>query len=224
MKSILTILWISCLTAGAQNFAVTLCSGDSTGIPDGWPKNTRPLGEATGPLSPGEQLKTQAEIDSIRASLAPQMEARNMAVDRRALAPLLVPLELRKRVDASDFAGLKVDALQSEFLGILLHAYLQTTELLQLVTKAVAGTAATNQLSAAERARVVALRGQLAFPQQDDLTKSERDRAVEIRDGVLKPHYELYQAAKAFVDAARTNGLPADFKDPANWPTTQIRN
>ena len=101
----------------------------------------------------------------------------------------------------------RIDAAQSEFLGVLLHAYLQTTELLQLAVKAVAGTVATNNLTLAERARVVALRGQLMFPQQDDLSKSERDRAVELRDKLLIPHFRLYQEAAAAVESAKTNGV-----------------
>lgn len=100
----------------------------------------------------------------------------------------------------------RIDAAQSEFMGILLHAYLQTTRLAWLCTKAVAGTIATNNLTPSERAEVASLMSQVNFPKQDDLTKAATDRAVELKAKLLLPHFLLYQEALAALAAAQTNG------------------
>lgn len=113
-------------------------------------------------------------------------------------------------LSGSDELGDKrIDALQSELVGVLLHAYMQTTELLQLAVKAIAGTTATNNLTPLERARVVALRSQLTFPQQGDLSKEEKDRAVAIRDKVLIPHWKLYHEAVEAIKSAKVSGTQA---------------
>jgi hypothetical protein len=51
-----------------MNLAVSFYQADPSGIPDGWPKQARQLGDATGPLNAGEQLMTPAELDVYKAA------------------------------------------------------------------------------------------------------------------------------------------------------------
>lgn len=185
--------------------------GDSTNVPVGYigkwiviPK-TNLLATITNLYQQVEDWSASNRIDQIKSE-----------------ADFTIEQSLKTRLHKGEFAELKLDALQSEFVGLLLHAYLQNTELLLLVTKAVGASALTNNLTAQERQRVAALRPQISFPRQDDFTAEDRARAVAIRDNVLIPHYQLYQAAKSMLERIRTNAIPEDPLTSTNWPAATI--
>lgn len=60
-----------------MNFAVQWFKGDPSGIPDGWPKLVRPLGEAKGPLLGEEVLQTREELEAVCKSLQSAMDERD---------------------------------------------------------------------------------------------------------------------------------------------------
>lgn len=220
---ILAVIALSCFATFGANYAVTFYSGDTTGIPDGWPKDLRPLGGATGPLNAGEQLKTDVEIEAIRAPMSAVMAERKLRMRFSQLAPTVLAESVKQRLAGSEFQSLKIDAMQSELTSLLVQAYIRNTRLLQLVTKAVAGTSATNNLTAGERALVQTIRSELVFGDGDPVTAADKQRFTDIRDGALKPHYQLYLAAKAVVDAWRTNAANApDPYSPTNLPSVTI--
>lgn len=130
--------------------------------------------------------------------------------------------ELERRIRGTNWAGIsRVTSLQSELIDKVIRLELLNCELLLLVTKAVAGTVATNNLTAPERARVVSLRSQLSFPQQSDWSPSDTARAIAIKDQLLKA-YQLWQAgqaARAKIAATNTVVLP---NDSSLWPEVEI--
>jgi len=129
---------------------------------------------------------------------------------------------LEDKIRGTHWAGLsRVTSLQSEMIGKQIQLQLLNCELLLLVTKAVAGTAATNNLTAPERARVGSLRTQMSFPTQPDFTQADRDRVVVIRDELIKA-YQLWQAAQTArqVIASTNVVLPANSSNL--WPNIEI--
>lgn len=220
-----------CLNAIAQNVAVLTHQAANSerfqaGFPGGWPYSSPvDIGDSTNvPPQLGANLvvMSKAELEDQMTLLAPEVEAWNKAQEVKQDAPRKVAQELERRLYQRDFSNLEIDALQSEFVGLLLHAYLQNTELLLLVTKAVGASALTNNLTAQERTRVSALRPQIAFPRQPDFTSDDRARAVAIRDNVLIPHYQLYKAAKEMLARISTNAIPEDPTTSTNWPAATI--
>lgn len=71
-----------------MNHAVTYWQNDPEGRPDGWPKSTRELGEATGPLLPGEVLATTDQLTAAMENLTAAMVAWDAA--RRAAEPYVI--------------------------------------------------------------------------------------------------------------------------------------
>lgn len=234
MKTFLSLIVLLGLTAVAsaaikfRDHATANSAEFQLGLVGAWPQVEAVVPDdytlSSNEISSGFSLKTTAEVAAIKATNKAAADAWFTLVTQRDHSRQSVAPELQKRIGdgETEFGQLKLDALQSEFVGLLLHAYLQNTELLLLVTKAVAGTAATNNLTVAERQRVAALRPQLVFPQQPDFTQDDRDRAVAIRDGVLIPHYQLYQAAKDLLSKISTNATPVDPAVSTNWPAVEI--
>ena len=225
MKKITALLFLlsACFSSMSENYAVSLYSGDPDGVPDGWPKTKRSLGDGTGPLEATEQLMTDVQLAAQYQSLTAAMNAWQQRQATAQAAPLVLAEAVRQRLASSEFQSLKIDALQSELVSLLVQAYIRNTRLLQLVTKAVAGTSATNNLTAGERALVQTIRSELVFGDGDPVTTTDKQRFTDIRDGVLKPHYQLYLAAKAIVDAWKTNAANApDPYSPTNLPNVGI--
>lgn len=222
-KTIFLIFMLLTHCAIGANYAVTFYSGDTTGIPDGWPKDLRLLGDATGPLNAGEQLKTDSEIEAIRAPLNAAMAERKSRIRMSQIVPIVLADSVKQRLAGSEFANLKIDALQSEIVSLLVKSYVRHMRLLELVTKAVAGTSATNNLTAGERALVQSIRSEPSLGDGTAVTAADVARFVDIRDNTLVPHYQLYLAAKAIVDAWRTNAANApDPYSPTNLPAVTI--
>lgn len=194
MKRLALIFFAVCLAAFPQNVAVKTHQSENSsqfksGFPGGWPY-LRPvdIGAATQAppqLGAGWVVMPKAELDAQMATLAPQVEAWNRAHELKQRVPVEVATELRKRLSKDALAELKLQAAQ--------------TEILLLLVKAVAGSALTNNLTIAERQRVIA-----------------------IRNGILLPHRQLYLAAKAMLDSASTNGTPSDPALDSSWPQTSI--
>jgi len=113
---------------------------------------------------------------------------------------------------------LRLHALESELFGKLIKAFRLNSELLLLVTKAIAPTAATNNLSAPERARVVALRPQLSFAQAPDLTQTDRDRVIAITTELGKIE-TLWKQARELRANIETN---SSYVDPGSLSTITI--
>lgn len=100
MKRIISILGLICMTqlnGSAANYAVTFWSGDSSGIPDGWPQTVRELGDATGPLSDGESLKTREQLNAIKRALQPAMDSRHAGLQSAEMS-----LREARRIEIKD--------------------------------------------------------------------------------------------------------------------------
>lgn len=129
---------------------------------------------------------------------------------------------LEEKIRGNHWAGLsRVTSLQSEMIGKQIQLQLLNCELLLLVTKAVAGTVATNNLTAPERARVAALRTQLGFPTQPDFTQADRDRAIFIRDELIKA-YQLWQAAQTARQLIASTNVVLPANSSNLWPNIEI--
>ena len=225
MKKIITLLFLlsACFSAMSENYAVSLYSGDPNGIPDGWPKTKRSLGNATGPLEATEQLMTDVQLAAQYQSLTAAMNAWQQRQATARAAPLVLAEAVRQRIAGSEFASLKIDALQSELISLLVKSYVRHMRLLELVTKAVAGTSATNNLTAGERTLVQSIRSEPSMGDGTAVTAADVARFVNIRDNTLTPHYQLYLAAKAIVDAWKTNAVNApDPYTQTNLPSVTI--
>lgn len=219
---ILIMLFVSCLSAMAD-WDVILYSDTSNpeGVPGGWPAQVQPANQ--GDLVRGypwirmtdEQLATQKENN------AAAYEAwRNLRESRDINTPRITK-ELQTRLSGNAWEGaLRANMLDFELLGLSIRLQLLTTELVGLVTKAVSGTAATNNLTAQERARAASLRTQLSFPQQSDFTQADRDRAVLLRDE-LKKVYDLWIKARELRAKVATNSTPVDLSQET-WPDTTL--
>lgn len=218
------ILILSSLSCVAQNVAVLTYQNDASGVPNGWPKQVQPIGASTN-LPAGYEppwiVMTQAQLNAQMESLAAAKELWNQVVATREERKQRVGLVLQERIESGHWEPnrLRLHALESELFGKLMQAFRLNSELLLLVTKAVAGTAATNNLTAPERARVVALRPQLSFEPAQDLTQSDRDRVIAITAELQKVE-DLWQAARALRANIETNSA---YVDPAaGWPNAVI--
>ena len=208
-------------TFGAD-YAVTFYSADPTGIPDGWPATRRELAEGEQPVE-GESLVSEEVLAKIMSDRAAAMDARNKRMLLARVAPDAVAEQLRGKLVLQGFQALRIDALQSEIISLLVKSYVRHMRLLELVTKAVAGTSATNNLTAGERTLVQSIRSEPSMGDGTAVTAADVARFVDIRDNTLTPHYQLYLAAKAIVDAWKTNAANApDPYSPTNLPAVTI--
>jgi len=212
------VLLVGSCSFGAD-YAVTFYKGDLTGIPDGWPKDKRELAQGE-QVKPGETFVTEAALAQIMADRAAAMDARNAKFKLAQRAHFEVIELLKQRLSQDPWQEYRIDALQTEFLLLLVNVVLNLSEQEQLLTKAVAASALTNNLTAPERARVAALKAQLTFPAQDDITAAQRSRAVAIRDGLV-PHWRLYTNAVWIIQQAKSLN-PVDPKNPTNWPSVTV--
>lgn len=222
MRTFIALLYfLSVFVSSGADYAVTFYQGDLTGIPDGWPATKRELAQGEQPL-PGETFVTGEALAQIIADRTVAMDARNKRVELAQGAPFVMAGALRQRVAGGEFQSLKIDALQSELAGIMANVIIENTELLLLAVKAIAGTTATNNLSAAERARVQTLRSELNLGTGSAITAADKQRYSDIKAS-LTAHYQLYLAAKAIVEAWRTNAANApDPYSPTNLPSVTI--
>lgn len=190
MKKLVFFLWTLALSVGAQNVAVWTHQAANTkayadGCPGDWPYVVQDLGPGSIPadlLARGWKQMTKAELAASKAALEPVKEAWNLARGTVEVRKQQVGDVLQQRLASGQWEPnlIRLHALESEMFGSLTKAFRLNCELLLLVTKAVAGTAATNNLSAPERARVAGLRPQLSFPQASDITQADRDRFAAI--------------------------------------------
>lgn len=129
---------------------------------------------------------------------------------------------LDNKIRGTNWAGLaRVTSLQSELMGKQIQLQLLNCELLLLVTKAVAGTVATNNLTTQERARVGSLRTQLSFPRQSDFTQEDIDRVVSIRNELIKA-YQLWKAAQTARQVIASTNIVITANDTNLWPSIEI--
>lgn len=160
-----------------------------------------------------EQLATQKENN------AAAYESWSALRDSKEKNMPAITREMSRRLAGNAWEGeLRANMLDFELMGLSIRLQLLTTELVGLVTKAVAGTAATNNLTAPERARVASLKTQLSFPQQSDFTQTDRDRAVFIKNELQKI-YALWVKARELRSKIETNQTPVDLSQE-NWPET----
>lgn len=192
-----------------------------TGIPGGWPAQVQPAAEGSQERGTPWIRMTDSQLDAQKASNQAAYEAWQVLHESKARNEPAISREFTQRLQGNAWEGqLRANMLDFELIGLSIRLQLLTTELLGLVTKAVAGTVATNNLTAPERARVGSLRTQLSFPQQADFTQSDRDRAVFIREE-LKKVYDLWAKARALREKVRTNSTPVDLS-VETWPDTTL--
>lgn len=226
MRAIVFAFWIAATaTALSQNVAVLLFQNDPSGIPNGWPKALPiDIGSSTNlpeGLAAPWIVMTRSAFDAQVLALSPAKELWNQVQGTRDERKRTVAAILHRRIESGHWepSMLRLHALESELFGSLMQAFRLNSELLLLVTKAVAGTAATNNLTAPERARVVALRPQLAFAQAPDFTQQDRDRVIAITAELEKVE-ALWKAARDLRSNIETN---AAFVAPEDgWPDLTI--
>jgi len=220
------ILLASCFCACGQNFAVLQAKDDASapaGIPANWPTRVQPIGTAVSlpaPYAPPWQWMTGAELSALKSSLEEAKELWNQVHGTRDQRKQRVGEILQERIESGQWEPnrLRLHALESELFRKLMQAFRLNSELLLLVTKAIAPTAATNNLSAPERARVVALRPQLSFAQAPDLTQADRDRVIAITTELQKIE-TIWRQAQALRANIETNSA---YVDPGSLPTITI--
>lgn len=204
------------LFANAENFAVIHAKDlpGHDGIPAFWPVRYQPIGDAQ--QLPAQYptpwvLATQAQLNEWLTTNAAAKEAWNQVVPTRETRKQRVGEVFRQRVESGHWEPdrLRLHALESELFGKLMQGFRLNCELLLLVTKAIAPTAATNNLTVPERARVAALRPQLAFAQAPNLTQEDRDRVVAITAELQKVE-DLWKQARALRRNIETNSTAVD--------------
>lgn len=221
MKHFFLILML-CLSAHAD-WNVLLYSDvpNPTGIPGGWPAQVQPADEGSQERGAPWIRMMDAQLDAQKSSNQAAYDAWQALHESKERNEPAVTRELTQRIQGGAWEGqLRANMLDFELMGLSIRLQLLTTELLGLVTKAVAGTVATNNLTAPERARVGSLRTQLSFPQQADFTQSDRDRAVFIK-GELTKVYNLWMKARELREKVRTNATPVDLSSEI-WPDTTL--
>ena len=224
MKTFLCLALLSC-SIQAQNFAV-IHAKDSTehaGMPPFWPVKKQPIGNAQQlpPQYPAPWVfATQAHVDEWLTTNAAAKEAWNQVAPTREPRKQRVGEVLQQRIEAGHWepARLRLHALESELFGKLMQAFRLNSELLLLVTKAVGQSTLTNNLTAGERARVTALRPQLAFAQAPNLTQDDRDRVIFITSELQKVE-DLWRQARALRQNIETNSTAVD---PESLPAISI--
>jgi len=194
---------------------------NTTGIPGGWPAQVQPAAEGSQERGAPWIRMTDAQLDAQKSSNQAAYDAWKALHESKVQNEPAISREFTRRLQGNAWEGqLRANMLDFELMGLSIQLQLLTTELLGLVTKAVAGTVATNNLTAPERARVGSLRTQLSFPQQSDFTQSDRDRAVFIRNE-LKKVYDLWVKARELREKVMTNSAPVDLS-VETWPDTTL--
>lgn len=192
-----------------------------TGIPGGWPAQVQPADAGSQERGAPWIRMTDEQLETQKSSNQSAYETWQALKESKERNEPAVTREFSQRIQGNAWEGqLRANMLDFELMSLSIRLQLLTTELLGLVTKAVAGTVATNNLTAPERARVGSLRTQLSFPQQDDFTQSERDRAVFIK-GELTKVYNLWMKARELREKVRTNATPVDISAEV-WPDTTL--
>jgi hypothetical protein len=163
---------------------------------------------------------TGEQLEQLKASLSAAKELWNQVQGTREERKQRVGSLLQERIEAGQWEPnrLRLHALEIELFGKVMQVTRLNCELLLLVTKAVAGTAATNNLTAPERARVAALRPQLSFAQAPDLTQADRDRVIFITSELHKIE-TLWKEARQLRSNIETNSA---YVDPASLGTVTI--
>lgn len=218
------------LSCFAQNVAVLTHQAANSdefkaGMPGGWPA-AQPVdigSSSTLPVNLNAQWVVMSSVDynAQLVALKPALDQWRLINGTREQRKEAVGVILQERLEAGHWEPnrLRLHALESELFGKLMQGFRLNSELLLLVTKAVAGTAATNNLTAQERARVANLRPQLSFPQAPALTQEDRDRVVAITVELQKVE-DLWKAARALRASIETN---SGYVDPANgWPDVTV--
>ena len=130
---------------------------------------------------------------------------------------------LKAKLSPEAWQEFRTDAAQSEFVLILLNVTLNLSEQVQLLTKALAASSLTNNLTAQERSRVSALKAQLTFPTQTDVTADDRSRAVYLRDSFMVPQIRLWTNAVRLINQAKA--ATQVFPEKTNeWPAVDPKN
>lgn len=192
-----------------------------TGIPGGWPAQVQPAEAGSQERGSPWLRMTDAQLAAQKTSNQAAYDAWKALNESKSNNEPAINREFTQRLQGNAWEGqLRANMLDFELMGLSIRLQLLTTELLGLVTKAVAGTAATNNLTAPERARVGSLRTQLSFPQQIDFTQTDRDRAVFIR-GELQKVYALWIKARELRTKVSTNSTPVDLSQET-WPDTNL--
>lgn len=191
------------------------------GIPAGWPAQVQPVPSN----SPERGAPWQRMTD---AQLAQQFQTHQAAYD--AWASLReskirnlprINEELERRLKGEAWEGiLRANMLDFELLGLTIKLALQNAELSQLLTKAVGQSSLTNNLTVAERARVVDLRQNLIVTSTPNLTSNDRTRAVYLRDELQKV-YQLWMKARELRAKVTTNPTPVNL-DAETWPDSNL--
>lgn len=221
MKYILFYLVIALSAKADWDVLLYSDSNNPEGIPGGWPAQVQPVAQDD-PVRGAPWIRmTDEELATQKANNNAAYEAwRDLRESKEKNTPA-ISQEMTRRLAGGAWEGaLRANMLDFELMGLSIRLQLLTTELLGLVTKAVAGTVATNNLTAPERARVGSLRTQLSFPQQADFTQSDRDRAVFIK-GELTKVYNLWMKARELREKVRTNATPVDLSSEI-WPDTTL--
>jgi hypothetical protein len=231
MKSSILIVsfLVASLSSMGQNVAVLTHGAANTpeyqrGCPSNWPASYQEIGASTnlpdGLQSPPWIVETREQLDQRFASLEAAKEFWNQVAGTREARKQRVGEVLQDRIASGQWEPnrLRLHALESELFGKLMQAFRLNSELLLLVTKAIAPSTLTTNLTAPERARVTALRSQLSFAQAPDLTQADRDRVIFIT-AELSRIETLWKEARALRANIETNSV---FVDPASLSTTII--
>jgi hypothetical protein len=225
MKTILSLLLLTACSCLGQNFAVKLAQdvpGTDPAMPTNWPVRVQPIGDAAElpEAYAGWRYFTKAQLDQLKADNAEAIALWEQVYTTRESRKERVAQLLQERIEAGQWEPnrLRLHALESELFGKLIQAFRLNSELLLLVTKAVGGTVATNNLTAPERARLTAIRPQLTFGQAEDITQADRDRVLFITTQLQKIE-SLWKQARALRANIETNTA---FVDPNSLPETTI--
>lgn len=210
----------------SQNYAVLLAKDFGVieqGFPTNWPVFAQPIGSAE-TLPPQYQQPWQhytgEQLEQLKSILSAAKELWNQVQGTRDERKRRVGQLFQERIESGQWepARLRLHALESELFGKVMQVTRLNCELLLLVTKAVAPSALTNNLTAPERSRVAALRPQLSFAQAPDLTQQDRDRVIFITAELSKIE-ALWKEARELRSNIETN---LAYVDPSTLGTVTI--
>lgn len=221
MKHILTFLLLSASAMADWDVLLYSDAPNPTSIPGGWPAQVQPADSGSPERGAPWIRMTDEQLSTQKANNQEAYESWLELTESKQRNEPAVVQQFQQRLQGGAWEGqLRANMLDFELMGLSIRLQLLTTELLGLVTKAVAGTVATNNLTAPERARVGSLRTQLTFAQQSDFTQNDRDRAVFIRDELTKV-YQLWVKARELRNKVATNSTPVDLSQEV-WPNTTL--
>lgn len=166
---------------------------------------------------------TAEQLNARFASLAAAKDVWQKRQETAQAVPIVMMEALRQRVSQTPFQELRNDAAVIEQLEKLTDAFVRLSRLTTLLMEAIQVSALTNNLTPAKRSLAVTIRNEIAFGDGSPVTTNDINRFVTLRNDVLHPRLQLFNAAKAVIKAWETNAANApDPYSPTNLPNVSI--